>query len=473
MKNQKIKILMTAAEVAPFAKVGGLADVVGSLPPALKKIGIDVRIMMPKYGNIDEKKYRLKKKLIGVKINSEGKNVKIDIWEGKIPKSNVIVYFLAYPKYFGKKEVYSHSNDVERFLFFSQASLYSLEAIKFIPDVIHCHDYHTSAIIDLVKVTQDEKLKNIKTILTIHNLDYQGKFTKFEQLGLANLYIDSLPSLRKDAEDGDINLLVQGILGADVINTVSNTYAKEIMTTQYAPSLDNIIKLRKKDLFGILNGIDVDFFNPETDKYIYKKYSIKTIKDKNYNKIQLQKELGLPESKNIPMIGLVSRLVGQKGLDLIEDYIGNLNCQFVFLGTGAPEFENQLIELAKKFPDKVSTKILFNVGLAQKIYAGSDMFLMPSKFEPCGLGQMIAMRYGTIPIVRATGGLVDSVNSSIGFSFKKYDQISLKKTLIKALNVYHKDPKKWSLMIKKAMKEDFSWDNSAKKYLEIYQRIIN
>lgn len=460
---------MASAEVAPFAKAGGLADVVGSLPPALKKLGCDIRLVMPLYGLINRKKYGLKKIYSNVEIYFGNGLVKINIWQAKLSGSNVIIYFIDAPKYFGKKEVYAGKNNAERFLFFSLASLYMLPNVKFKPDIIHCHDFHTALIPNLLKVSSYAYFKNIKTVFTIHNLNYQGK-SEIEILSTGNLTKKSLRSLSKDAQDGDINFMVQGILNADIINTVSKTYAKEITTSFYGASIDNIIKKRKKDLYGVLNGIDVGFFNPATDKYIKQKYSVKTFDKKIINKLALQKKFGLPQDKNIALIGFVSRLVWQKGIELItEDAVKNSNCQFVILGTGQPQYEKYLTKLSKKYTDKFSAQIKFDIKLAQQIYAGADMFLMPSRFEPCGLGQMIAMRYGAPPIVRATGGLADTVSSRVGFSFKEFSADSLKRAIKRALNVYYNQPKKWRQLQANGMKKDFSWDKSAKEYLKIYK----
>jgi len=467
MKKNKFKILMAAAEIAPLAKVGGLADVVGSLPPALAKLGVDVRLIMPLYGSIDKKKFKIKKIFSDIRILSAGQNIKINIHQTSL--QGIKIYFIDNKKYFSHPEVY-FGNNSERFLFFSLAALTSLPIIKFKPDVIHCHDFHTALIPTLLKTADFPYFNNIKTLYTIHNLNHQGK-SEIKVLSTANLSTNSLKPLAIDARDGDINFMAQGILNADAVNTVSPTYTKEITTSIYGAGLEKVIKANSHKISGILNGIDIDFFNPATDKNIYKKYSIKNIEDKTVNKLKLQKELKLPQDKNIALIGLVSRLVWQKGLKLITDDLAKLNCQFVFLGTGEKDSENQLKNLAKKYPKKMKAKIMFDIKLAQKIYAASDMFLMPSRFEPCGLGQMIAMRYGTLPLVRETGGLADTVNKKLGFKFKEFEPVALEKTLEKALNVYYNKPKKWLKMQKNCMKQDFSWDKSAKEYLKLYKNL--
>jgi len=469
--GQKLKILMASAEIAPLAKVGGLADVVGSLPPALKKLGCDIRLIIPLYGSIDRKKYKLKKIYSNIKIPSAGKINKINLWQTKLPDTSILTYLIDAPKYFNAKTIYVKKNNAERFLFFSLASLYILPIVKFKPNIIHCHDFHTALIPDLLKSSDYAFLKNIKTIFTIHNLNYQGK-TEVGVLSTGNLTKNSLKSLNKDAQDGDINFMVQGILNADLINTVSPTYAKEITTSFYGAGLDKVIKKRKKDLYGILNGIDIKFFNPATDKYIKQNYTAKSLNKKAINKLALQKEIGLPQNKNIALIGLISRLVWQKGIELITEELNKLNCQFVILGTGQAKYEKHLKQLVKKYPDKFNVQIKFDIKLAQQIYAGSDIFLMPSRFEPCGLGQMIAMRYGTVPVVRITGGLADTVNNKVGFCFKKFSPTALKKTIKKALGVYYNQPKKWQELQINGMSKDFSWDKSAKEYLKLYIKTI-
>lgn len=470
MLKNKLKILMASSEIAPFAKAGGLADVVGSLPPALKRLGCDIRLIMPLYGAINREKYKIKKIYSNIAVLSGNKIFKINLWQAKLPGSSVSVYFTEAPKYFKAVKIYTNINDSERFLFFSLACLSALPAVKFRPDIIHCHDYHTALIPDLLKVSDDAYFKAVKTLFTVHNLNHQGK-TEIKVLSTGNLTKDSLRSLSEDARDNDINFMAQGILNADLINTVSKNYGKEITASFYGAGLDKIIKKRKKDLYGILNGIDIDFFNPETDKYIEQKYSIKSLAKKTENKLALQKRLGLPQSKKIALAGIVSRLVWQKGFDLITEEFGKLDCQFAILGTGQPRYEKHFKELAKKYPDKFSAQIKFDAELAQQIYAGADVFLMPSRFEPCGLGQLIAMRYGAVPIVRATGGLADTVDGKTGFRFKEFSPAALRRTIKKALNIYREQPEKWRELQKNGMKKDFSWNKPAKEYLKLYKKL--
>jgi len=483
-QKDKIKILMLAAEMSPLAKAGGLADVVGSLPTALSKLNCEVCIMLPKYGVISEEKYSLKKIRENLIIKSNKKNKSINIYQTQLKDNNINIYLIDIPEYFSDKEKIYYGNGAEKYLLFSLSALCSLEAIGYKPDIIHCHDFHTGLIPDILEYasSSEEKsielglnydyIKDIKTLYTIHNLNYQGK-TELETLSTGNLSSDSLHSLRKDAQDGDINFMVQGIINADLVNTVSPTYAKEICNSTYGAGLERVILANQSKMSGILNGIDVDFFNPETDKFIYKNYNFSSISDKVENKIKLQEYLGLPVDENKIMIGFVSRLAWQKGVELFSsELVEKLDAQFVFLGTGEEKYETYLIDLANKFSDKVSAKIMFNVELAQKIYAASDIFVIPSRFEPCGLTQMIAMRYGAVPVARATGGLDDSIDSEVGFKFPIFSSDSLFGALNIAVELYYQDKNKWNLLQKNGMIRDFSWTNSAKKYLDLYNNLL-
>ncbi len=456
MFTKEIKILMAAAEIAPFAKVGGLADVVGSLPWALKKLHCQVKLIMPLYGSIDRRKFKLKKIIAGLEMESAGKRQKINLW--RTSRQGIEIYFIEHNKFFGRAEVYS-GDDAARFLFFSLACLRVLSLIKFKPDIIHCHDFHTALIPNLIKAgacPDHDFYQDIKILFTIHNLNHQGR-SGIEVLSTGNLDEYSLKSLTRDARDHDINFMVQGIINADLVNTVSPTYAREITTSVYGASLERIVRENKDKISGILNGLDLDFFNPAKDKYIFSCYGLKTLERKTDNKVKLQKQLSLPVSRKTALVGFISRLAWQKGLELITDkLVENCDCQFVFLGTGEKKYETELKKLARRYPAKVSAQIIFDIKLAQRIYAAADIFLMPSRFEPCGLGQMIAMRYGAVPLVHATGGLADTVNSKVGFSFKNFSERELDKTLKQALDIYYNRPRQWKKLQKAGMKKDFS-----------------
>ena len=467
-----MKLLFVASECTPIAKVGGLGDVVGALPKALAELGLDVRIVIPKYRIIDENKYHFE--LIASKIGVREEF--INIYQGLLPESKVIVYLLENEKYFGENEVYSHISSfggIERFLFFSETILDIFSHIKWFPQIIHCHDWETAIIPLLLKLKGE---KRIRTLLTIHNLAVQGKWNPKDVFHLLNLNGNEIETLRFRDKDKDFNILQQGILNADLLNAVSPTYRKEILTKKYGNGLENFLAQRKNSLLGILNGIDFVRFNPETDPAIKENYSVINFEKKNKNKIELQKIFQLPEKKNALLFGFIGRLDPQKGIDLIIKILPNLvksDCQLVILGKGEKEYEKELQELAKKYPKNIFVYIKFDPVLAQKIYAGSDIFLMPSKFEPCGLGQMIAMRYGTIPIVRETGGLADTViQRKTGFLFKQYNSRALVKIINEALKVYE-NKKEWQKIIKRAMKEDFSWKISAKEYLSLYKKLLN
>ncbi len=460
---------MLAAECAPLAKVGGLADVVGALPKALANLGVDIRIALPFYGSIDKKLYKCKIIKNSIKISAGDA---FSLCLTYLPGTKIPVYLIKH-KYFAKKEIYQGGlKDLKRFAFFNQAALISAQAINFKPNIIHANDWHTAKTAELLKNNILENFfKNTKTLFTIHNLASQGPTDKSGKSPMA-----------------------QGILNSNLINTVSPTYAREILTRTYGQGLGKILIKRKKDLFGILNGIDTDIFNPATDNLIKHKFSINSLPDKIKNKLALQKKLNLKQDKNIPLIGMITRLYKQKGINLVIKILPALlkqSCQFVILGTGQKNYEQNLKHLAKIYPKQTSAQIKFDEQLAHQIYAGSDIFLMPSLFEPCGLGQMIAMRYGTVPIVHATGGLADTVTplqkggreilppdkgglrgvSATGFTFKKHRTTELIKTLNQALHIYYQNPRLWHQLQINGMKKDSSWNNSARKYLKLYKKL--
>lgn len=471
-----LKILFLSAEVTPIAKVGGLGDVAGALPKALASLGTDIRLILPYYGIIDSK-YNPKLVLENLNVTIDNKEEVVSIWETDLPGSKVPIYLIKH-KHFAGKEIYSSGtkmqdsryetdlNDVERFVFYSRASLAAAKALDFTPDIIHANDWHVASTFDYL--AELPELKNTKKIFTIHNLANQGivntDIIKFSGIN------PELQNIKGDLENGDINFMVQGVLGADIINAVSPTYAKEILTAEYGAGIEKILKKRKRTLYGVLNGIDIDFFNPETDNFIPHKYSVSTLNEKIKNKLALQKKLGLPQNENIPLVGFVSRFVWQKGVDLITEKYSQLGCQFVFLGTGEAKYEEQLNGLANKYPEKFSAQIKFDEGLAHEIYAASDIFLVPSRFEPCGLTQMIAMRYGSVPVVRKTGGLADTVNWRNGFVFKDFNTNVLYKTLEKAIKKYKTSA--WKRLQTRGMKQDFSWKKSAKEYLKLYKKAL-
>jgi len=467
LKYMRNKILLAAAELTPLAKIGGLADIIGSLPKALIKLNQDVRIVIPKYGVIDEKKYSLKRIKKGIKVRFKNKEELIDIYKTSLPNSNVPLYLISHPKYLGKNGIYFEQDassggskaECQRFSFFAQSILKIFEPLNWYPDVLHCHDWHVGILPVLIKIAGKKSLKyrKIKTVLTIHNLAYQGIYEKKETFQNLELKESDYPTLKLTNKDGDINSLEQGILTADILNTVSPNYAKEILTKEYGAGLESVLLKRKEDLCGILNGIDkIDY----------------SLDKKQADKRKLQKICKLAQNPGIPVISLIGRLTEQKGFDILNpilNKLGEMDLQLIVLASGDPKYEKELIKATKKFPDKLSINIKFDAKLAQQIYAGADMFLMPSEFEPCGLGQMIAMSYGTVPIVRATGGLKDTVkNLKTGFVFKNYNSQELLNTIKRALKIFQ-NKKAWKQLQTNGIKQDFSWKKSAKKYLEIYQ----
>jgi starch synthase len=469
-----MKILFVASEYSPIAKVGGLGDVIGSLPKALNQLGCDVRIAIPKYQIIDSKKYKTRLVASHVKVKEES----VNIYETFLPDSRVPVYLLENEKYFGENGVYTAKSafvdsfkEIQRFLFFSQSVTEIIDFLGWQPQIVHCHDWHTSLIPLLLKL----KNKKIRTLLTIHNLANQGKWVADEVLSFLNLKGDEAESLRIRDKEGNISIFEQGILNTDILNAVSQNYSQEIKTKEFGEGLEKDLIERQNDLFGIINGIDYDRFNPQTDPDIKTNYSKNNLEKRTENKIDLQKLLGFPEDSKVPLLGIINRLTSQKGVDLILGIIPELvksDCQLVVLGVGEDEYEKKLEELSKKYPKNISANIRFDPLLAQKIYAGADIFLMPSKFEPCGLGQMIAMRYGTLPIVRKTGGLAETVkNRKTGFVFVEYKKESLLESLKEALRFY-KRKEKWQELQKNAMIQDFSWQKSAKEYLKLYKKLI-
>lgn len=481
---EKLKILMVSAEVEPFAKTGGLADVAGALPMALKAAGHDVRIVMPRYQSISTRMNYV----ADFSIEMLGKEETCIVRQGALnfeeneENYSIPVYFIDNYHYYNRPNIYCYGDDADRFVFFDKAVLKMLPAIGFKPDVIHCNDWQTGPIPLYLKdfYNDDAYYNEIATLFTIHNLQYQGGFGKgvLPVLGLGDEYYTS----EKLEFYGEVNFMKSGILYSDIINTVSKTYKNEIKTEQYGERMDGLMRSKSDSLYGIVNGIDTVAYDPEEDTKIYKNYGLKNIKAKSINKKELQLELGLPTT-NVPVISMVTRLVDQKGLELIKDIMPELmkmDIQLVVLGLGDPYYENLFKAYQKDYPNKVCARIEFNDVLAHRIYAGSDIFLMPSKFEPCGLGQLIALRYGTVPLVRETGGLADTVSNFAieteegnGFSFKEYSSRALLKTIVRAVSVYKNLPDIWEKIMKEAISEDFSWKNVSDNYIDLYKKAID
>ncbi len=487
MFDRKLKILLVSPEVAPLAKVGGLADVAGSLPKALATLGEgelapDIRGVLPKYRQITGGRY-----LTDFPVSIGGTVQTAIIRATSLPakyqnyQAQVPVYLVDNHHFFDREGIYAHPDDALRFSFFCQAVLKMLPQLDFKPDLIHCNDWQSALIPYYLHELAEENdfYAHIATVLTIHNLQYQGVFPPevLAELGIpAELFTPEGFEFY-----GRFNFLKVGLVYSDLINTVSRTYAREILTPEYGAGLDGLLRRRQEDLTGIVNGINYHEFNPETDPRIVQNYSAQTPELKKRNKPALQHEVGLP-LRELPVFGLVSRLVSQKGLDLLPPIIDRLlaeEVQLIFLGEGDPYYETMLKDFARQYPDKVSTTIAFNPILAQRIYAGADLFLMPSAFEPCGLGQLISLRYGTIPIVRATGGLADTIRDYTqnptygnGFVFTEYTPEALWDAIKRALRVYRDRPGEWAELVRQAMLQDFSWAKSSAAYLELYQRAL-
>ncbi|MCK4552084.1 MAG: glycogen synthase GlgA [Tenericutes bacterium] len=471
-------VLHITAECSPFVKIGGLADVVGSLPSEVKRLrGNEVRVILPFYKSLP-KIYRKKAEdVINFNITfSEEDNVYVGVKQLK--KANILYYFIDNEFYFGgRDDVYGYADDSARFAFFQIAVLEAIMRIDYKPDIIHVHDWHTAMVPILLKTKYLDQI-NAKTILTIHNLAYQGIFP-LEDFTLFGMKYDS-----RIEYEGFLNFLKTGIITSDLITTVSPTYATEILTDYFGYGLQNLLKQKGESLIGILNGIDYNEFSPETDKLIKFNYDINTAAEgKLKNKKALFKELKIQFELDKPVVGIISRLVSQKGIDLIKRVFDEMleidEFCFIVLGSGNQEYEDYFNQLQKRFPNKVKAHIGYSNKLAHMIYAGVDMFLMPSKFEPCGLGQIIALKYGTIPIVRETGGLVDTVEpyneylkSGNGFSFTNFNAHDMMHVIRYAMHLYYHNPKSWNLLINNAMSSDFSWKQSAKTYRKVYKNLL-
>ncbi|CRK84515.1 glycogen synthase GlgA [Neobacillus massiliamazoniensis] len=476
-----MKVLFAVAECGPFVKSGGLADVAGSLPKELKSLGTDVRVILPKYGSISDDFKKKMKKVTEFSISVGWRNQYCGIEE--LSYQDVTYYFVDNEYYFKREKLYGFYDDGERFAYFNRAVLEALKQLDFFPNVLHCHDWHTAMIPFLLRKEYYKRkgYSLIRTVFTIHNLQFQGIFPK-EVLGdLLGLDYRSFHSGQLEFF-GNMNFMKAALVAADKITTVSPTYKEEIQTINYGEKLDGLLKLRKEDLIGILNGIDEDFYNPETDSFLYQTYSLTNIDKKSVNKKEIQKLFGLPETSKTPLIVMITRLTKQKGLDLVKCVLPDIlqeDVQFIILGTGDNEYEEHFRQAARIYPDKLKVNIGFNEELAHKLYAAGDLFLMPSLFEPCGLGQLIAMRYGTVPIVRETGGLNDTVKAwneftgeGNGFSFSHFNAHDMLYTIQRAISIYH-DKKVWNTIIKHAMEVDHSWAQSAFKYNQLYAEVIS
>jgi starch synthase len=488
---KELNILFCTSEVVPYSKTGGLADVSNSLPQELGAMGHAVRIITPKYGSLDERKLRIYeiKRLTNIEVPVGDKTAICNIKSSFIisPRGKVQVFLLENNEYFGGDSLYidpktgkDYKNNDERFIFFCRAIVQTLGLLGWKPDIIHCNDWQTGLIPAYVKTiySKDPLLHDVKTVFTIHNIAYQGLFPEasFEKTGLPdNIYNEQGVEYYKQ-----LSFLKSGLMFSDAITTVSEKYADEISSTaEYGYGFEGILKQRRKDLYGILNGVDYTVWNPEKDKIIPFRFSSKELPLKRENKKALLEKFGLQFNIETPVIGIISRLADQKGFDLIDKIMKDLmkeNLQMVILGTGDKKYHTMFEKMKKNFPDKIGLHLGFSEETAHLIEAGSDMFLMPSKYEPCGLNQMYSLRYGTIPIVRATGGLADTIKEvkngkGNGFTFTEYDHTELLNTIKRALELF-KNREEWVKLIREAMSYDYSWGVSAKKYVELYRSLL-
>lgn len=472
-------MLFVASEASPFVKTGGLGDVIGSLPKELKKMGIDIRVFIPDYQDIPmaHKKNMIHKLDFNVRVGWRNNQCSLKKIKYKP------FYFIGNSYYYDRQGVYGFDDDAERFVFFCLAVLESLPHIEFYPDIIHCHDWHTAPISLFMKTHYKDHpdYKNIRTVFTIHNLMYQGVYDWS--------IVEDLLSIANDDEVchgikfyGKVNFMKTGIAFSDIITTVSKTYAKEIQTPYFGERLHGVISERKNCIYGIINGIDYRVYNPEKDKYITARYNIDLINKKMINKEELQKQMTLPVRDDIPLIAIISRLVSQKGLDLITHMLDEIllqEVQLVVLGTGEQKYEELFINAANKYPHKIAVNIQFDTVLSHQIYAGADILLMPSLFEPCGLSQLIALRYGCIPLVRETGGLNDTVQSfdeatgeGNGFSFTNYNAHDMLYTIERATTIFQ-NKQAWKQLMQNAMISDCSWNQSAMEYKQLYIDLLS
>ncbi len=490
----KYKILFITSEVVPFIKVGGLADVSSALPQKLQELGHQVRIVVPKYGAIDERKFKIHEvvRLKDIQTKIGEKEVIFSLRSSFLigPKTRVQIYFLDNQEYYGSRHsLYAdpitgedfNDND-ERFILLAKSVFELINKLGWVPDIIHCNDWQCGLVPVYLKTmfNNDPLFQKVRVLFTIHNLSFQGIFAKssFDKTGLPAELENEKGVLHK----GKVNFLKAGLIYSDMINTVSETYAKEICEIkEFGIGLHDILSKRKKDVYGIVNGIDDTIWNPEVDKKIPQKYSLKNIEAKKENKKALAENFSFKYEESVPVIGMIARLTDDKGMDLLEKSLPQLlklNIHLILLGSGDKKYQKHFMSVASKNPNKFSCFIGFDDELAHLIEAGSDMFLMPSKYEPCGLNQFYSLMYGTVPIVHKTGGLADTVKpynpkngNGNGFVFEKYTSSAMITEIKRALNVFTNDKDAWLSLMKNGMKSNFTWLDSAKKYVDLYKKL--
>ncbi len=486
--HEGLKVLFAASEVAPFAKTGGLADVAGALPRALARLGLDVRVVMPKYRLVDEAWHRLRPTGLSLEVPISGRTETAEVLEGRLDgpggkDPGVPVYLLRADRYYDRDGLYGvagqdYADNAERFVFFSRAVVELARQGAFRPDLLHCHDWQTGLVPVYLEslYAGDPDVGGAASVFTIHNLGYQGLFWHYDMhltgLGWELFTPEGIEFW------GKISFLKGGLVFADMLTTVSPTYAKEIQAPEMGHGLDGVLRARADRLVGILNGIDYEEWNPSTDPHIAKTYAPRALAGKKACKADLQRTFGLPVEPRVPLFGVVTRLVEQKGCDLLAAILPALverGAQLVLLGAGDPAYEDLFRNAAARWPAHVGARIAYDNALAHKIEAGADMFLMSSRYEPCGLSQMMSLKYGTVPIVRATGGLEDTVieadpkQGGNGFKFREYDAGALLAAVDRALALY-RNARAWQALVRRGMAADYSWDAAARQYLEVYRR---
>jgi len=472
-----LKILFISAEVAPFAKKGGLGDVGSSLPKALMELGHDIRVIMPAYRTVEESLHNDRYDLsvvpgqLNVRVGSS--RISASVFEGHLPGSKVPIYFIAEGQQFNRPEIYGYADDPYRFSFFSLAALELCKVLDWRPDVVHANDWHTAPAVTWLDTAgqSEEFYRDTASLFTIHNLAHQGKteWQIFDFLGILT------HSLTEEAY-GEINFMARGIYHATLVNTVSPTYSREILTADGGAGMDGLLRYRSYDLHGILNGLDYQEWDPANDSRLAKRFDADHLELRKANKSALQEKAGLTPIEDIPVLAMITRLDWQKGLDITGHVVHLLlngfagDAQFIVLGTGDPQYEQMFAQLASYHSDKMAAFLSYDPDLAPLIYGGCDIFLMPSLFEPCGLGQMIAMRYGAIPVVRTTGGLVDTVEDGInGYTFHEFSSGAFWNAIERALWTYNVDPELWRKVQLNGLQADYSWKRSALGYQQLYE----
>lgn len=484
-----MNVAFVTSEAVPFAKTGGLADVSGALPIELKKSGLNIKVFMPKYYSVDSSKYGLEflDNIGEMKVRMGGYPRSVFVHKGFLPDSDVEIYFIECNDYFIRRSIYTNDFDEdERFMLFNKAVIELLQRLKFSPDVFHINDWQTAMMPLFLRDNYgwDQMFHRSAFVYTIHNIGYQGQFS-FETAKRGEINPEYAQPGGIAVHNNGINFMKAGIFLSEIITTVSETYANELLTPEYGAGMDGYLYMRRNDLYGIINGVDYNIWSPENDKYIPTNYSLDTLSKKEENKKQLCETFGFKYYPNIPIIGLVSRMVNQKGFDLIAssiNYLVNLSAQWIILGTGEVYYENLFAKIASNFSEKVRYYNGYNNELSHLIEAGADIFLMPSRYEPCGLNQIYSLKYGTVPVVRKTGGLADTVQDwdeysnygleiGNGFSFNEYSGYALTDAIERALK-HFRDKKIWKRIQTNGMNRDYSWEKSAKKYIELYNKAI-